>query len=82
MKKTVFVVLAALGALMSAQVVFADEAPEQLGKCNVKIAPDKGSDISIYVAQTTRKDCFWGAYNNGVANKAKKITIKFEPNEE
>lgn len=80
-KKTVTVMLVALSALMSAQIVLADETPEQMGECNIKVTPEKGSDMSIYVAQTTRKNCLFGAYNNGVANKAKKITVKFQSNE-
>lgn len=81
MKKTVTVMLVALSALTSAQIVLADETPDQMGECNIEVTPEEGSDISMYVAQITRKDCFSGAYYNGIANKAKKVTVKFQSNE-
>jgi hypothetical protein len=76
------VTIVTIGASASIQRASAGDDVAPMGKCDTRITTDKGQDLSIYVAQITRSDCFEGAANNATINKAKKVTVKFEINKQ
>ena len=78
LKESVIVSIIALGVFALSLTAIGYVDVEAKGKCTISVTPEKGSGVKISVAQTTRKDCFFGAYNEGVAVKAKKVVVEFQ----